>query len=151
LERVYGDLKRIAAQRLQRFGGVVTLSPTELVHEAVLGLARADMTFNDRAHFFATMSMALRTILVDHARARAADKRGGERVQVSLSAANAQEEAMALDLLALEQALASLEKTDPRSARAMHLSCFGGLEQDQIAVVLDVSTVTVKRDMRFAR
>ncbi len=151
LERVYGDLKRIAAQRLQRFGGVVTLSPTELVHEAVLGLARADMTFNDRAHFFATMSMALRTILVDHARARAADKRGGERVQVSLSAANAQEEAMALDLLALEQALASLEKTDPRSARAMHLSCFGGLEQDQIAVVLEVSAVTVKRDMRFAR
>jgi RNA polymerase sigma factor (sigma-70 family) len=72
-------------------------------------------------------------------------------VHLSLSRADAHEEAMALDLLALEQALTALESSDPRSARAMHLSCFGGLDQAQIATVLGVSAVTIKRDLRFAR
>lgn len=151
LERVYADLKRIAAQRLHRFGGPVTLSATELAHEAVLDLAHGETSFSDRAHFFATLSMAMRSILVDHARARAAEKRGGDRVFLSLSSADAREDAMALDLLALEQALTTLEQVDPRSARAMHLSCFGGLEQDQIGTVLGVSIPTIKRDLRFAR
>jgi RNA polymerase sigma factor (TIGR02999 family) len=151
LERAYGDLKRIAVQRLQRFSGPVTLSATELLHEAVLGLVEGEMDFRDSAHFFATMSMAVRSILVDHARARAADKRGGDCVRLSLSRVDAGEEAMALELLALEQALTTLDAVDPRSARVMHLSCFGDLKQEQIAEVLKISVVTVKRDLRFAR
>jgi RNA polymerase sigma factor (TIGR02999 family) len=151
LERAYGDLKRIAVQRLQRFGGPVTLSATELLHEAVLDLVEGEMSFHDSAHFFATMSMAVRSILVDHARARAADKRGGDHIHLSLSKADAGEEAMALELLALEQALTALEAADPRSARVMHLSCFGDMKQEQIAEVLRISVVTVKRDLRFAR
>jgi RNA polymerase sigma factor (TIGR02999 family) len=150
LARAYGDLKRIAVQRLQRFGPV-TLSATELLHEALLDLVEGEMSFHDSAHFFATMSMAVRSILVDHARARAADKRGGDRIHLSLSQADAGEEAMALELLALEQALTALEVADPRSARVMHLSCFGDLKQEQIAEVLRISVVTVKRDLRFAR
>jgi RNA polymerase sigma factor (TIGR02999 family) len=151
LERVYADLKRIAAQRLRRFPGQVTLSATELVHEAVMDMVPGTSSFRDRAHFFATVSLAVRSVLVDHARARAAGKRGGDRVHVSLSPVDAQEEAMALDLLALEQALVALEAVDRRSAQAMHLGCFGGLDQEQVAEVLGVSVPTVKRDQRFAR
>ena len=151
LARVYQDLKRIAAQRLRSFQGPVTLSATDLVHEAVMDMAPGTNGFRDRAHFFATMSLALRSILIDHARARAAVKRGGDRLQLSLSASGQRDEAMALDLLALEQAMTGLHKLDRRSAEVMHLSCFGGLEQDEIASVLGVSVPTVKRDLRFAR
>ncbi len=151
LAQVYRDLRRIAEARLRRDARGATLSPTELVHEAVLGMMRAETDFNDRAHFFATLSMAMRTILIDHARARVAEKRGGERLMVSLSKAEAHEEAMAFDLLALEQALQALEAIDARSAQVMHLSCFGDLDQEQIAHVLGVSVPTVKRDLRFAR
>ena len=151
LAQVYRDLRRIAELRLRRDARGATLSPTELVHEAVLGLMRGEPDFNDRAHFFATLSMAMRAILIDHARARVAEKRGGERVMVSLSKIDSHTDAMAVDLLALEQALLALEKLDTRSAQVMHLSCFGGLDQEQIAQVLGISIPTVKRDLRFAR
>jgi len=152
VDRVYLDLKRIAAQRLSR-GSRFTLSPTELVHEAVLDLLPARADFANRTHFLATMSLAMRAILVDHARARSAEKRGGDRVQVSLShidEASAQSEAQ-VDLLALEQALQGLETLDPRCGQAMHLTYFGGLSQEEIASLLGVSIPTVKRDLRFAR
>jgi len=151
LAQVYRDLRQIAQVRLRRDAGNPTLSPTELVHEAVLGLMRGETDFNNRAHFFATLSMAMRAVLIDHARARVADKRGGDRVMVSLSKIDSHEEAMAIDLLALEQALLALETLDARSAQVMHLSCFGGLDQEQIAQVLGISIPTVKRDLRFAR
>jgi RNA polymerase sigma factor (TIGR02999 family) len=97
------------------------------------------------------MSLAMRAILVDHARARAADKRGGNGVQVSLSAVESGNAESAFDLLALDQALLQLEAMDRRCAQVMHLTYFGGLQQDEISVVLDVSIPTVKRDLRFAR
>ena len=129
-----------------------TLSPTELVHETALGMMQSPMDFANRAHFFATMSLAMRSILVDHARARAADKRGGDEVRVSLShVESGDEEGMAVDLLALEQALTQLEALDPRCGQVMHLTYFGGLQQGEIALVLNVSVPTVKRDLRFAR
>lgn len=152
VDRVYLDLKRIAAQRLGR-GSAATFSPTELVHEAVLDMLPARMDFANRTHFLATMSLAMRAILVDHARARSAEKRGGDRVQVSISRIDEESpgNAAPIDLLALEQALQGLEALDPRCGRAMHLTYFGGLSQDEIASLLGVSVPTVKRDLRFAR
>lgn len=152
IEQAYPALKRIALQRIERQNGAVTLSPTELVHETALGMMQAPADFANRAHFFATMSLAMRSILVDRARARAADKRGGDCVQISLSSIEAGDDAAtAVDLLALEQALSELEALDPRCGQAMHLTYFGGLQQEEIAAVLGVSVPTVKRDLRFAR
>ncbi len=152
IEQAYSALKRIAARRVGERGGAVTLSPTELVHEAALGMMRAPKDFANRVHFYATMSLAMRSILVDHARARAADKRGGDEVRVSLSRVDGSDEGgLAVDLLALEQALAQLEAIDPRCGQIMQLTYFGGLQQEEIALVLNVSVPTVKRDLRFAR
>ncbi|APV50537.1 hypothetical protein BWI17_13050 [Betaproteobacteria bacterium GR16-43] len=153
VDQVYDQLRAIAGRRLGQFGGDATLSPTELVHEVLMKAMPAPMAYNDRAHFFATMSLAIRSILVDHARARAADKRGGGRVFVTLTdgEAGAGEESMASDLLALDEALAGLEKLDERCGRVMHLTYFGGLEREQVASVLGVSVPTVTRDLRFAR
>jgi RNA polymerase sigma factor (TIGR02999 family) len=152
IEQAYPALKRIAANRVGNSNHAATLSPTELVHEAALGMMQSPMDFANRAHFFATMSLAMRSILVDHARARSADKRGGHGMQVSLSHVDADNEGgLAVDLLALEQALRKLEALDPRCGQVMHLTYFGGLQQDEIAAVLDVSIPTVKRDLRFAR
>ncbi len=152
IEHVYVELRRIAAQRIGRQGASATLSPTELVHEAVLGLLPAPMDFANRAHFLATLSLAMRAILVDHARARAADKRGGNLLRLSLSRLDSADQAeAALDLLSLEQALTQLEALDARCGQVMHLTYFGGLEQDEIAALLQVSVPTVKRDLRFAR
>ena len=152
IEQAYPALKRIAANRVGNPGNAATLSPTELVHEAALGMMQSPMDFANRAHFFATMSLAMRSILIDHARARSADKRGGHGVQVSLSRVDAANEGeLAVDLLALEQALKQLEALDPRCGQVMHLTYFGGLQQEEIAAVLDVSIPTVKRDLRFAR
>ncbi|MBO9663924.1 ECF-type sigma factor [Dokdonella sp.] len=152
IEQAYPALKRIALQRVDQQNGAATLSPTELVHETALGMMQSPADFANRAHFFATMSLAMRSILVDRARARAADKRGGDCVQISLSGVEAGDDAsMAVDLLALEQALTELEALDPRCGQVMHLTYFGGLQQEEIAVVLGVSVPTVKRDLRFAR
>lgn len=152
IEQAYPALKRIAARRIGNQNGSATLSPTELVHETALGMMHSPMDFANRAHFFATMSLAMRSILVDHARARAADKRGGDGVQVSLSRVDIGDEGgLAIDLLALEQALKQLEALDPRCGQVMHLTYFGGLRQEEIALVLNVSIPTVKRDLRFAR
>ncbi|WP_313917202.1 ECF-type sigma factor [Tahibacter sp.] len=152
IEQVYAELRRIAAQRIGRHGQSATLSPTELVHEAVLGLLPVPMDFANRSHFLATLSLAMRAILVDHARARATDKRGGNRVRMSLSRLDSVDAAdAAFDLLSLEQALTQLERFDPRCGQVMHLTYFGGMEQEQIATLLNVSVPTVKRDLRFAR
>lgn len=150
--QVYAELRRIAVQRLGRQGESATLSPTELVHEAVLGLLPAPMDFANRTHFLATVSLAMRAILVDHARARATDKRGGNHVRLSLSRLDPADAAdAAFDLLSLEQALTRLEQFDPRCGQVMHLTYFGGLTQDEVAALLKVSVPTVKRDLRFAR
>jgi len=152
IEQAYPALKRIAVRRVGSQDGSATLSPTELVHETALGMMQSPMDFANRAHFFATMSLAMRSILVDHARARAADKRGGDGVQISLSRVDIVDEGgLAIDLLALEQALKQLEALDPRCGQIMHLTYFGGLRQEEIAHVLNVSIPTVKRDLRFAR
>lgn len=152
MDRVYPDLKQIAAKRLSRMSAP-TFSPTELVHEAVLDLLPAGSDFANRSHFFATISLVMRAILVDHARARSAEKRGGDQLQVSLRHLDEEDapNSAPIDLLALEQALQGLEAIDPRCGRTLHLTYFGGLSQEEIASLLGVSVPTVKRDLRFAR
>ena len=153
MDQVYDQLRAIAANRVNRSGGSVTLSPTELLHEALLKVAPAPMEWHDRAHFFASMSLAIRSVLVDHARARVADKRGGhDRVHVTLTdGIGAGEESVAADLLALEQALTQLEAMDARCGQVLHLTYFGGLEREEVAAILNISVPTVARDLRFSR
>lgn len=147
----YAELKQIAAQRLRQSGPQLTLTPTVLLHEAYLRVAEAPVDFKNRAHFFASMSLYIRSALVDHARARQADKRGGGAVQVSLSEALQGDESMVADILALDQILAQLAALDRRCADVLHLNCFAGLDRQQIADVLHLSLATVDRDLRFAR
>jgi RNA polymerase sigma factor (TIGR02999 family) len=105
----------------------------------------------NRAHFFATMSLLMRSVLVDRARARLAEKRGGGALNVTWTDSEHGQETMALDLLALDEALRKLEALDERSCRVMEMTYFGGLERDEIAKVLSISVPTVDRDLKFAR
>lgn len=152
---VYEDLHRMAIARTGDRGDA-TLRPTALVHDAVLRLLGADVGYADRAHFFALASTKMRAVLVDHARARAAAKRGGGALAVTLSHADAQAAADAdgrgeFEVLALHQALERLAERDPRAAQAVEMAYFGGMSQPEIAVVLALSVQTVERDLRFAR
>jgi RNA polymerase sigma factor (TIGR02999 family) len=151
IDKVYDELKRVAASRLRQVGGSPTLSPTELLHEAVLRVMPGEMDFKNRAHFFAAMSLTIRSILVDHARARAADKRGGDRIRVTYTEGAAGEESAIADLLSIEQSLAELERLDPRCGQVVQLSYFGGLTHEEVAAVLNISISSVTRDLRFAR
>ena len=151
IDQVYDQLHSMASGRVNRSGGALTLSPTELLHDVLIKVMPAPMEWKDRAHFFATMSLAIRSILVDHARARATEKRGGDRLRVTLTSANVSEDSMALDLLSLQQALTQLEELDPRCGQVMHLTYFGGLSHEEIAALLQISEATVARDLRFAR
>jgi RNA polymerase sigma factor (TIGR02999 family) len=150
-EQVYDQLKKIAAYRLREVAGNSTLSPTELLHEAVLRVSSAPTDWTSRAHFFASMSLVLRATLVDHARAQATQKRGGEHLHVTLTNAEAGEDSQIADLLALDQALEALQKLDARSSEVLHLTYFAGLEGKEIAAVLGTSLATVNRELRFAR
>ncbi len=150
IDQVYEELKRIAARRLVQ-AGTATLSPTDLLHEALIGIMPTDMDFKNRAHFFATMSLAIRSILVDHARARGAHKRGGDMVRVTFTNVDVGEESQAADLLAIDEALNQLEKLDARCGQVMHLTYFAGLSREDISEMLDVNVRTVARDLLFGR
>jgi RNA polymerase sigma factor (TIGR02999 family) len=129
-----------------------TLQPTALVNEAYLRLKREQAhSWKNRAHFCAIAAGAMREILIERARARAAAKRGGSRVRVSLSDAKAAEEVNPVDLLALNEALDRLAKLDPQLARVIELRFFGGLSVEETADSLHISTATVKRYWSLAR
>lgn len=151
IDTAYEHLKAIALTRLGRFGGSPTLSATELLHEALLGVIPSRMEWKDRAHFFATMSLAMRSVLVDHARARGTLKRGGGRLRVTLSDETLARDEKVIDILALDQALGKLEQLDPRGAAVVHLSYFTGLDRREIAEVLQTSVTSVDRDLSFCR
>jgi RNA polymerase sigma factor (TIGR02999 family) len=150
---VQPQLQQIAARFLHHERGDHTLEPNALVNELCVRLLGAEpITFNDRAHFFAVAAQTMRRILIDHARARVADKRGGVQQRVSLSAVDGWNPvAHSEDLIALDKVLAKLERADPRAARVVELRFFGGLSEDEVAEALGVSTITVKRDWRAAR
>ena len=150
IDQVYARLHGMAAARLNQAGRAVTLSPTELLHDVLIDVMPAPMDWQSRAHFFATMSLAIRSMLVDHARARAAKKRAGNQVRVTLTDVDGALIAP-LEMLMLDQALNQLEQEDARSGQVLHLTYFAGLEPEEIANVLNVSLATVSRDLRFAR
>ena len=152
LPQVYEELHRLAVARLRRERPDHTLQPTALVHEAYLRLIdqhKAD--WRNRAQFFGLAAAMMRRILVNHARDRAAQKRGGAAEKVSLSAAAEWAGEQELDLLGLDEALAQLAELDPRKAQIVDLKFFAGLNTEEIAEVLQVSASTVERDWRFAR
>jgi RNA polymerase sigma factor (TIGR02999 family) len=148
---VYAQLRAIARRQLAGDRAGHTLMPTDLVHEAFLKLTDGKLPeSSDRAHFFAIAARAMRQVLVDHERHRRADKRdGGERI--TLSSIDPPDPNQNVDLLALDQALHALEKVDERKARVIELRAFGGLDFDEIAIVLSISRATLARDFRTAR
>jgi len=149
---VYDELRRIARNYMRRQGGDHTIQTTELIHEAYLKLAKnGTRTWENKAHFFGVAAMAMRHTLVDYARAKQSERRGGGHHRVSLTDDAAVSATRADELVALDEALKTLEKLDPRKGRVVELKYFGGLTNEEIAASLDISTETVKRDWRFAR
>lgn len=154
-DAVYTVLRDMASARLGGGGRDATLHPTALVHEAYLRILGGNLGFADRAHFFAMVALKMRSVLVDHARAQLASKRGGGMLNVTLSCLDRtglhREEAGDCDVLALHQALERLSEHDERAGKAVELAYFGGMSHEEIATVLGVSVPTVDRDLRFAR
>jgi RNA polymerase sigma-70 factor, ECF subfamily len=148
---LYADLRRIAAAHLRRERPGHTLQPTALVHEAYLQLAETygDLYKKSRAHFMALASTVMRQVLVHYARRRNAVKRGGGGQKVTLDEGLALTPNSTPDVLAIDQALRTLSNQDARKARMIELRYFGGLTDQEIAEVMEVSLSTVGRDIRF--
>lgn len=157
LPAVYDELHQQAARALRREAPGHTLQPTGLVHEAYLRLVdQRRARWENRAQFFGVAAQLMRRILVDHARSRRADKRGGGARAVTLgtdlpAGDGAAGSPAALDVLALDDALARLAALDPRQARVVELRYFGGLDIDETAAALGISPATVKREWTVAR
>jgi len=150
--RVHDQLRAMARSRLAHESAGAGLDATELVHEAFFKLESLTFEPHDRLHFLALAARAMRQVLVDQARSRRRDKRGGGQAPLTLLTHHAPEEQLeALDVLDLEQALAELQTLDERKARAVELCYFAGLTDEEVAEALDISTATVKRDLRTAR
>lgn len=149
---VYDELHRLARHYLGAERANHTLQPTALVHEAYLRLInQRRVDWRNRAHFMGVAAGAMRRILTNHARDRAAGKRGGEREQVSLSLVEASGEGPEVELIDLEEVLQRLSALDARKARVVELKFFGGLTMDEIGEVLDISRATAEREWSFAR
>jgi RNA polymerase sigma factor (TIGR02999 family) len=157
LPLVYDELRRLAAARMAQEAPGQTLNATALVHEAYLKLAPGDAhgaSWDGRGHFFAAAAEAMRRILIDRARERKSQKRGGDRRRVDVDAdavLAAPDESAADDLLALDQALQQLEQEDPAKARLVKLRYFAGLSIQQAADALGISPATAKRHWIYAR
>ena len=150
---IYDELHRIAESRMRAEDPGHTLQSTALVHEAYLRLLGAEVEWADRSHFFAAAARTMRRVLTDHARARQRGKRGGgELDRVTLANLPAEgSDPDALDLLALDAAIEDLAAQDARKASAVELHYYAGLAYEEVAEALDVSPVTVHRDLRMAR
>lgn len=147
------ELRTIAKRRLEaKRSDPILDTTTALVNEAYLRLIDwKQSSWKDRAHFFAVCAKIMRRILVDRARARQTDKRGGGAAQISLNEALVVTPGRASDLVAIDEALEALAKIDERKGRVVELRFFGGLSIDETAVVLQVSPETVRRDWRLAK
>jgi RNA polymerase sigma factor (TIGR02999 family) len=149
---VYGELRQLAGRYMRFERGDHTLQPTALVNEAYLRLVQQpQVPWQNRAHFFATAARVMRRILVDHARARLAEKRGGMQNEVELDEAMLPMQARTVDVLILDEALDRLERFDPRQARIIEHHFFGGLSLAETALVLDISERTAKRGWSMGR
>ena len=149
---IYDELRRIARRYMKREPAGHTLQTTALVNEAYLRLIeQKGMKWQNRAHFFAISAQLMRRILVSMARARHANKRGGEARQVSLDEALVISEERAAELVALDEAMNELAALDPRRSRVVELRYFGGLSVEETAEVLNISPETVMRDWKRAK
>ncbi len=149
---VYNELRRLAKSYLRRERPDHTLEGTALVHEAYLRLIdQRHIEWRNRNQFFALAAELIRRILVDHARARIAAKRGGSNFKLSLDDALAPAQEKDRDVVALDDALQALSRTDPQQSRIVELRYFGGLTIEQTAEVLDISPATIKRDWAVAK
>lgn len=149
---VYDELHRLAKYYMRGERPGHSLQATALVHEAYLRLTRInDVDWQSRSHFFAVSAQAMRRILVDHARARCADRRGGAQEKVSLDEALVVSFERPEQFIALDEALNRLAEFDARQARIVELRFFGGLSEEEAAAVLGISARTVKRDWLMAK
>jgi RNA polymerase sigma-70 factor (ECF subfamily) len=149
---VYEELRRIARRRMSRERPGHTLQTTALVNEAyVLLVGQQDIRWRDRAHFFALSAQLMRNILVDHARRRGYQKRGGGALRVTLDESAAMSEGRAAELVALDEALKELAARDELKGRIVELRYFGGMSVEEVAEVLEVAPVTIKRHWKAAK
>ena len=149
---VYDELRRVARGHMARERANHTLQASGLVHEAYVRLIELkQMRWQNRAHFFAMAARVMRRILVDNARARGNEKRGGGAPRVTLEEALVVASGPGADLVALDDALTALEALHPRKSQVVELRYFAGLSLEETAEALGVSTDTVKRDWRFAK
>lgn len=153
LDAVYAELRRLARAHLRRERRDHSLPPTALVHEAYLRLIdQTRVRWRSRAHFFAIAAQAMRRILVDHARTRAAAKRSGARtIPLIEDVAGPAPATAVIDVLALDDALARLSAIDARQGQLVELRFFAGLTVEETANVLGIAPITVKRDWALAR
>ena len=152
LELVYEDLRHLAAAYMQGERDDHTLQATALVHEAYLRMVDwENVTWENRAQFFAVAAQVMRRVLVDHARGKNAAKREGSQHKLALDEAVSFSNEKEFDVLALEEALLSLETLDPRQAKIVELRFFGGLSIEEVAHVLKISVTTVKREWTIAK
>jgi RNA polymerase sigma factor (TIGR02999 family) len=142
-ELIYAELRRMAASRMRFERGSHTLSATALVHEAFMRMAGTEERISNRAHFFAVAAKAVRNILVDHARARRAAKRGAAMDPVALEGLDVPAPQSDEELINLDAALDRLASMSPRQARVVELRFFAGLSEEEVATVLDVTRRTV--------
>jgi RNA polymerase sigma factor (TIGR02999 family) len=150
---VYDELRRQASRFIRRERSGHTLQTTALIHEAYIKLlGNNHVDWQNRGHFFAIASQAMRRILVDHARTRHREKRGGAAEDLPIDdASQIRAPQKSVDLIALDDALKMLEKFDPRQARVVELRYFGGLTNDETAEILGVSNATVRNDWNVAK
>ena len=151
MERIYSELRKVAAVHLKRRAPQASLQPTALVNETWLRLARRP--WKSRSHFMAAASTTMRNVLVDYVRARLAEKRGRDWTRVSIEGGS-EPEGMTFSLaqvLDVHQALQRLSELDARKARVVEMRFFGGMEFEEIAEALNISLITAKRDWQFSR
>lgn len=150
-ELLYDELRRMAQIRLRHENPEHTLQATALVHETYMRLIDANQRWQNRGHFFAIASKAMRRVLVDHARAKQAAKRPGSQQRVNLDEALLVTNDRYDDILILDQALDRLFKLDARQTQIVELRCFGGLSSAEVAEALGISAITVQRDWAVAK
>jgi RNA polymerase sigma factor (TIGR02999 family) len=152
ISAVYKELRRMADRYLRLERPDHTLQPTALVHEAYLRLVdQTNVNWQNRAHFFGVAAQMMRRILVDHARTKQRDKRGGSAKKLSLDEVANLSKRRPIDLVALDEALEILSEIDPRKSRVVELRFFGGLSIEETGAVLNVSPQTVMRDWKLAK
>ncbi len=149
---VYDELRQMAQRYMRRQSAGHTFQTTELIHEAYLKIAGSEYrNYQNRAHFFGVAAQAMRHILVDYARSKHSQKRGGWQQKVTLDDSFPVSSAHSKEIVMLDDAMKQLAALDERKCRVVELKYFGGLTNEEIAEVLKISPETVKRDWRFSR